>query len=94
MDAKNYRADSSNDLISKQRRIRQFQTRRATFKWIVIVFVAAIIVIVLIKVVPPLIKQLDIIDNTYRPRDVERQYHQIQKLRDPRGGDPTKGGGS
>ena len=94
MDAKNYRIDSNDDLISKQRRVRQFQTRREALKWIAIIFFVAIIVLFLVKVIPPLIKQLDIIDNTYRPRDVERQYHQIQKLRDPRGSDSTKGGGS
>lgn len=100
MDASKHKTDENIDLIAKRRRIQKSETRRTMAKWIGIIFLAAILVIVFIKVVPPLFKNLDIIDNTYRPRDVERQYHQIQKLRDPKGreyqggGDATKGGGS
>jgi len=94
MGANNSPIDSISDLISKRKRIQQFQARREAVKWIVIIVAVALVVIILINIIPPLIKNIDIIDNTYRPRDVERQYHQIQKLRDPRGGDTTKGGGS
>ena len=65
-----------------------------TGMWVGVIILVAIIVIILVNVIPPLFSKLDIVDTTYRPRDVERQYHQIQKLRDPKGGDPSKGGGS
>jgi hypothetical protein len=86
--------DQNKDLISKRKRIRHDEKRKSTVKWIGIIVIIAVIAIVLINVIPPLLQKLDIIDTTYRPRDVERQYHQIQKLRDPKGGDPSKGGGS
>lgn len=86
--------DRAVNLISKRRRIQNYQTRKTTLQWIVIILLVAITVIILVNVIPPLFSKLDIVDTSYRPRDVERQYHQIQKLRDPRGGDPSKGGGS
>lgn len=88
------RDDQAGGLISKRRHIQRYNTRRTTLRWIGVIIAAAIIVIIMVHVIPPLFSKLDIVDTTYRPRDVERQYHQIQKLRDPRGGDPSKGGGS
>lgn len=86
--------DRPTDLISKRRHIQRYNTRRTTLRWIGIIIVAAVIIIIMVHVLPPLFSKLDIVDTTYRPRDVERQYHQIQKLRDPKGGDASKGGGS
>jgi hypothetical protein len=94
MAERRFEVDQNKDLIGKRKRIRNDERRKATMKWIGIIMLIAVIAIVLINVIPPLFKKLEIIDTTYRPRDVERQYHQIQKLRDPKGGDPSKGGGS
>ncbi|MCX5829547.1 MAG: hypothetical protein NTV58_16360 [Deltaproteobacteria bacterium] len=80
--------DYGANLISKRRHIRNYETRKATMKWVGIIFLIAVIVIILVNVVPPLLKKFDIVDITYRPRDVERQYHQIQKTRDR--GEPDK----
>jgi len=79
--------DKGAKLISKRKRIRNYQTRKTTMKWIGIIVIIAVIVIILVNVVPPLFQNLDIVDTTYRPRDVERQYHQVQKLRE---GEPDK----
>lgn len=79
--------DSGANLISKRKRIQNYQTRKTTMKWIGVIILFAVIVIILIQVVPPLFKKFDIVDTTYRPRDVERQYHQVQKLRE---GEPDK----
>ncbi len=89
-----YPYDQDRSLISKRRQIQNYERRKTTLMWIGIIVVAALAVIILVNVLPPLFSKLDIVDTSYRPRDVERQYHQIQKLRDPRGGDPSKGGGS
>lgn len=75
------------DLISKRRRIQNYQTRKTTLKWIGIIILVGIIVIILVNVIPPLFSKLDIVDTTYRPRDVERQYHKIQTMRE---GEPDK----
>ncbi|MDD5169483.1 MAG: hypothetical protein PHN75_11750 [Syntrophales bacterium] len=72
---------SGAELINKRRRVLNYESRKTTTKWIGIIVIVAIVVIVLINVIPPLFSKLDIADTTYRPRDVERQYHQIQKLR-------------
>jgi len=69
-------------LVSKRKRIQNYQTRKTTVKWIGIIVLIALIVIILVNVIPPLFEKFDIVDTTYRPRDVERQYHQIQKLRE------------
>jgi len=79
--------DSGAKLISKRKQIRNYQTRKTTMKWIGIIVLIAVIVIILVNVVPPLFKKFDIVDTTYRPRDVERQFHQVQKLRE---GEPDK----
>lgn len=79
--------DKGAKLISKRKHIRNYQTRKTTMKWIGIIVIIAVIVIILVNVVPPLFQNLDIVDTTYRPRDVERQYHQVQKLRE---GEPDK----
>ena len=79
--------DKGAKLINKRKRIRNYQTRNTTMKWIGIIVIIAVIVIILVNVVPPLFQNLDIVDTTYRPRDVERQYHQVQKLRE---GEPDK----
>ena len=79
--------DKGAKLISKRKRIKNHQTRKTTMKWIGIIVIIAVIVIILVNVVPPLFQNLDIVDTTYRPRDVERQYHQVQKLRE---GEPDK----
>ena len=78
--------DKGANLISKRKHIRNYQTRKATMKWVGIIFLIALIVIILVNVLPPLFKKFDIVDITYRPRDVERQYHQVQKLRE---GEPS-----
>ena len=88
MPGRRSREDAATDsLHDKRRRIQSYQTRKTTMKWIGIIILVAISVIVLVNVVPPLFSKLDIVDTTYRPRDVERQYHQIQKLRE---GEPDK----
>jgi predicted nucleic acid-binding Zn ribbon protein len=79
--------DSGAKLISKRKRILNYQDRKTTMKWIGIIVLIAVIVIILMNVVPLLFQKFDIVDTTYRPRDVERQYHQIQKLRE---GEPDK----
>jgi competence protein ComGC len=78
---------TGDDLIDKRKRIKNYQNRQTMMKWIGLIIIIAIIVIILVNVIPPLIKKFDIVDTTYRPRDVERQYHQIQKLRE---GEPDK----
>ncbi len=70
------------EIIKKRRRIKIYESRRTTFRWIFIILVVSIITIVLLNVVPPLFSKIDIVDTTYRPRDVERQYWQIQKMRE------------
>lgn len=77
----------SADLISKRRQIQSYERRKTLTKWIGVIVIVAIMVIILINVIPPLFSKLDIVDTTYRPRDVERQYHQIQKMRE---GEPNK----
>lgn len=79
--------DSGAKLISKRKRIQNYQTRNTMMKWIGVIVIIAVIVIILVNVVPLLFQKFDIIDTTYRPRDVERQYNQIQKLRE---GEPDK----
>jgi len=86
MAGRRFSDDRNADLIAKRRHIQNYQRRTTTLKWIGIIILVAIIVIILVNVIPPLFSKLDIVDTTYRPRDVERQYHQIQKLRDPKGG--------
>jgi hypothetical protein len=88
MPDRKYADDNGAKLISKRKSIRNYQTRKTTIKWIGIIVLIAVIVIVLVNVVPPLFKKFDIVDTTYRPRDVERQYHQIQNTRDR--GEPDK----
>ena len=79
--------DSDVKLIRKRKKILNYQNRKTTMKWIGIIVLVAVIVIILVNVIPPLFKKFDIVDTTYRPRDVERQYHQIQTLRE---GEPDK----
>ena len=80
--------DSDVKRIKKRRHILNYQDRKTTMKWIGIIVLVAVIVIILVNVIPPLFKKVaDIVDTTYRPRDVERQYHQVQKLRE---GEPDK----
>jgi hypothetical protein len=74
-------------LSKKRQHIRNYEARKSTIKWIGIIIVVAIVTIVLINVIPPLFTKIDLIDTAYRPRDVERQYHQIQKMRE---GEPDK----
>lgn len=74
--------ERSADLVSKRRQIKSYERRRTMTKWIGIIIIVAIIAIILVNVIPPLFSKLDIVDTTYRPRDVERQYHQIQKMRE------------
>ena len=87
MTDRKYTDDNGAKLISKRKRILTYQTRKTMMKWIGIIVLIAVIVIILVNVVPTLFQKFDIIDTTYRPRDVERQYHQIQKLRE---GEPDK----
>ena len=82
-----YADDNGARLISKRKTILNYQTRKTTMKWLGIICIITMIVIILVNVVPPLFKKFDIVDTTYRPRDVERQYHQVQKLRE---GEPDK----
>lgn len=79
--------DNGAKLISKRREFKHSETRKAMTKWIGIIVIIAVVVIILVNVIPPLIKKFDIVDTTYRPRDVERQYWQIQKYRS---GEPDK----
>jgi len=81
MPDRRYADDNGTKLINKRKSIHDYQTRKAMTKWIGIIFLIAVIVIILVNVVPPLFKKFDYVDITYRPRDVERQYHQVQKLR-------------
>lgn len=83
------RLEDDRDIVvnTKRRRIQNYETRKTTLKWIGIIIIVAVAVIVFVNVVPPLLQKFDIVDTTYRPRDVERQYHQIQKLRE---GEPDK----
>ena len=85
--------DNGAKLTSKRKRFQNYQTRKTTMKWIGIIVLIAVIVIILINVIPPLFQKFDIIDTTYRPRDVERQYYQIQKLRDGEQDKTEKGKG-
>ncbi len=75
------------DLAKKRRHVKIYEARRSTMKWLSIIVIIAVITLVLLHIVPPLFSRLDIVDTTYRPRDVERQYHQIQKMRE---GEPDK----
>ncbi len=79
--------DNGAKLISKRKIIHNYQTRKTTMKWIGIIIILGVVVVILVNVLPPLFKKFDIVDTTYRPRDVERQYHQVQKLRE---GEPDK----
>jgi len=87
MPDRKYAEDNGAKLISKRKQVQSYQTRKTMMKWIGIIVLIAVIVIILVNVIPPLFKKFDIVDTTYRPRDVERQYHQIQKLRE---GEPDK----
>lgn len=82
-----YADENGAKLIRKRKRILNYQTRKTTMKWVGVIVLIAVIVIILVNVVPLLFQKFDIIDTTYRPRDVERQYWQVQKLRD---GEPDK----
>ncbi len=70
------------DVIKKRKRIKVYESRKMTRRWIFVIIVVAAVTIILLNVVPPLFTKIDIVDTTYRPRDVERQYHQIQKMRE------------
>ena len=86
LDAK-FADDNGAKLIRKRKRILNYENRKTTMKWIGIIVLVAVIVIILVNVIPPLFTKFDITDTTYRPRDVERQYWQVQKLRE---GEPDK----
>ena len=73
--------DNGAKLISKRKIVQNYETRKTTMKWIGIIVLIGVVVVILVNVLPPLFKKFDIVDTTYRPRDVERQYHQVQKLR-------------
>ncbi len=70
------------EVIKKRKRIKVYESRKMTRRWIFVIIVVAAVTIILLNVVPPLFTKIDIVDTTYRPRDVERQYHQIQKMRE------------
>jgi hypothetical protein len=74
-------------LMSKRREFKHAQARKTMMKWLGIIVIIALIVIILVNVLPTLFKKFDIVDTTYRPRDVERQYWQIEKYRS---GEPDK----
>ena len=86
LDAK-FADENGAKLIRKRKRILNYENRKTTMKWIGIIVLVAVIVIILVNVIPPLFAKFDIADTSYRPRDVERQYWQIQKLRE---GEPDK----
>lgn len=79
--------DNGAKLISKRKQVQNYQTRKTTMKWIGIIFLIAVLVVILVNVIPPLFQKFDIVDTTYRPRDVERQYWQVQKYHS---GEPDK----
>ncbi len=87
MAEKRSEGEIAEQLIRKRRRIKTYESRKTTMKWIGVIVIVAVLTIVLLNVVSPLFTKIDIIDTTYRPRDVERQYHQIQKMRE---GEPDK----
>ncbi|MDQ5985431.1 MAG: hypothetical protein CSYNP_01141 [Syntrophus sp. SKADARSKE-3] len=74
--------DRSGNISKKRRRIHNYESRKSTFRWIGIIIIVGIIVMLMINFIPPLFEKFDIVDTTYRPRDVERQYNQIQNLRE------------
>ena len=82
MDERRSSDDDIFDLHKKRRHIREYEARKSTIKWIGLIVLVAIVTIVLINVIPPLFTKMDLVDTAYRPRDVERQYHQIQKMRE------------
>jgi predicted nucleic acid-binding Zn ribbon protein len=88
-----YADENGAKLIKKRKRILNYQTRKTTMKWVGIIVLIAVIVIILVNLVPLLFQKFDIVDTTYRPRDVERQYHQIQKLREGEPDNIQKGKG-
>ena len=88
-----YADENGAKLIKKRKRILNYQTRKTTMKWVGVIVLIAVIVIILVNVVPLLFQKFDIIDTSYRPRDVERQYWQVQKLRDGEHDKTEKGKG-
>ena len=59
--------DKASGLISKRRLIQRYNTRKTTLRWVGIIIVAAVIILILVHVIPPLFSKLDIVDTTYRP---------------------------
>ena len=70
--------DEVDQLIRKRRKIRARESRRTTIRWIGIIIVVAAVTIGLLQLVPPLFMQMEIMDKSYSPRDLDR-YKQIYK---------------
>jgi len=66
----------------RRRKVRIHEERLLMFRWSLIILLVAFLLILAINYLPPLFSKFDIVDNTYAPRDVERQYHEVnRKLR-------------
>jgi hypothetical protein len=62
----------------RKKRVRVYP-KRIAWKWLLAILAAAVLVSLLLIAVGGLFNSLE--DNSYRPKDIERQYRELQKMK-------------
>ena len=63
----------------RKKRVRVY-TKRITLKWFIAILAAAVLVSLLLIAFGGLFDTLE--DESYRPKDIERRYHELQKMKE------------
>jgi cell division protein FtsB len=63
----------------RKKRVRVYK-KRITLKWFLAILAAAVLVSLFLIAFGGLFDNLE--DTSYRPKDIERQYHELQKMKE------------
>jgi hypothetical protein len=78
------KAAGSTEASAWERRKRQVRVykKRITLKWFLAILIISVVVSLLLISLQGLFSSLVTDDTVYRPKDIERRYHDLQRMKD------------